>query len=206
MKKCSKCGKTKPLSEFNKDKNRKDGLYPQCKKCKGEYQKDHKEEHNTRNRKYYHSGGREEQGYQSMYKNKLSPQYLGIVVAERLVKHLYPDVKMMPYGFPGYDLICRKLKRINVKASTIHKQYNKYSTVNYWKFSIKYNKNCDYFLCLAFDNIEDCNPLMAWLIPGNEINKNASKTISSTTIHKWDKWRMDVNDAQSCCTVMKGGK
>lgn len=30
---CTKCGRELPLSEFNKDKNRKDGLHPWCKEC-----------------------------------------------------------------------------------------------------------------------------------------------------------------------------
>lgn len=34
IKVCSKCKKKKPLSEFTKDKNRKDGLYPYCKNCR----------------------------------------------------------------------------------------------------------------------------------------------------------------------------
>ena len=30
---CSKCKEEKPISEFCRDKRRKDGLYPQCKLC-----------------------------------------------------------------------------------------------------------------------------------------------------------------------------
>lgn len=30
---CSKCGLEKPLFEFNRDKNRRDGCYPQCRGC-----------------------------------------------------------------------------------------------------------------------------------------------------------------------------
>ena len=33
MKKCSKCKVNKPLSSFNKDKQRKSGYYPSCKEC-----------------------------------------------------------------------------------------------------------------------------------------------------------------------------
>jgi len=33
LKQCRSCGVEKPLSEFNKDKNRKDGHYPYCKAC-----------------------------------------------------------------------------------------------------------------------------------------------------------------------------
>ena len=35
MKTCSKCKIEKDRSEFSKDRSRKDGLYPQCKKCHG---------------------------------------------------------------------------------------------------------------------------------------------------------------------------
>lgn len=40
MKVCTKCKKSKPLSEFGRDKRRKDGLYPHCKECKRQYQND----------------------------------------------------------------------------------------------------------------------------------------------------------------------
>lgn len=33
MKRCYKCGETKPLSEFNKDRTKPDGLQGLCKKC-----------------------------------------------------------------------------------------------------------------------------------------------------------------------------
>ena len=45
-KKCNKCGETKPLSEFNKNKGMKDGRLNQCKDCK---RKDY--------RKWYITGG-----------------------------------------------------------------------------------------------------------------------------------------------------
>ena len=37
MKRCSKCGEVKPVGEFYKHKNRKDGLQSQCKQCQKEY-------------------------------------------------------------------------------------------------------------------------------------------------------------------------
>ena len=39
MKKCFKCQETKPLSEFSKNKGRKDGHNPMCKSCMREYDK-----------------------------------------------------------------------------------------------------------------------------------------------------------------------
>ena len=213
----------RPLDEFYNRKDKKDGKRNDCKDCnnkmnqkyyqehkeeileqKKDYHKENKEEINERKKDWYHNkGGRESRGSISMYKNKNCGQYIGIVVAERLVKHLFNDVEMMPPNFPGYDLVCNRGKRIDVKASTICVRENKNSVVNGWKFHIRYNKNCDFFLCIAFDNVIDCNPLIAWMIPGNEVNDNESITISSTTIHKWDKWKMDMSNAQACCDLMK---
>lgn len=76
MKRCTKCGIEKPIDEFHKDKNRKDGHYPQCKPCACEakmesyyrsdahrqavanqkYYEEHKEEFKkARYRRYNHS-------------------------------------------------------------------------------------------------------------------------------------------------------
>lgn len=209
MKECIKCHKLKPNDEFQDRKDSKDGKRAECKMCRKEYHKKyyqkHREEVKEKVRNHYHNdGGREKQGKKSMYEDKNCPQYLGIVVAERLVKHLFKDVEVMPYGFPDYDMICNKGKKINVKASTIRDAHNKNSTVNRWDFHTNYNKDCDFFLCMAFDNVIDCNPLIAWMIPGSEVNHYSKIIISSTTIHKWDKWKMDMSNAQACCDLMKG--
>lgn len=162
------------------------------------YKKNNPEKIKESARKY-----RKQCGGLLMYENKSSSQYIGIVVAERLIKHLFNDVEMMPYGFPGYDMICNKGKKINVKASTTYVAQLKNSTVNRWKFGIDYNKNCDFFLCVAFNNVIDCNPLYAWLIPAHEVNNQSGARISSSTIHKWNGWKMDLDDAQRCCDLMK---
>lgn len=41
-KRCTKCGEEKPLTEFHKAKNKKDGLYPQCKSCRNNYYQQNK--------------------------------------------------------------------------------------------------------------------------------------------------------------------
>jgi len=43
MKKCSKCKKKKPTTEFSKDNSRKDGLAHKCKECHKELARDHYE-------------------------------------------------------------------------------------------------------------------------------------------------------------------
>ena len=53
-KRCLDCGEQKPLTDFNKDKNREDGLNPVCRECKAlwfkrQYQKN--KEHYFENNK-----------------------------------------------------------------------------------------------------------------------------------------------------------
>ena len=43
LKKCSKCGEWKPISEFYKDKRSNDGLQSKCKKCRKDYYENNKE-------------------------------------------------------------------------------------------------------------------------------------------------------------------
>ena len=44
MKRCYKCGEEKPLSDFHKSKNRKDGRNPRCKSCQYSYNKNRYEQ------------------------------------------------------------------------------------------------------------------------------------------------------------------
>lgn len=46
---CNKCGQEKPISEFGKNKSKKDGLQTQCKACVKLY----KQKHYSENKSYY---------------------------------------------------------------------------------------------------------------------------------------------------------
>lgn len=211
MKKCSKCNKTKPLDEFYNESKSKDGKGRYCKDCnkkRGEYYTKHNYENRERIREqmkdnYHNRGGRERLGHQSMYENKSCSAYLGIVIGERLCKHLFKDVEVMPINNPGYDIICNKGKKIDVKASATHIRQNIISVVNFWSFAIKHNTIADYFILVAFDNRIDLNPLHLWMIPGKDVNHKPKVVISSSTIHKWDKWKRSIEEVQLCCTSMK---
>lgn len=41
MKQCSRCGLTKPLDQFSKDKNRSDGRGSHCRECRAAYYRRH---------------------------------------------------------------------------------------------------------------------------------------------------------------------
>ena len=204
MKNCSKCGALKELNEFSKDKSKVDGKHSHCKECQKEYRKKNKEKIKEYNKEWYeHGGGREKAGCQSMYKNKACSNYLGIVIAERLVRHLFNDVEVMPNGNPKFDFICNRGKKIDVKSCTARVRHNNNSTVNDWAFHIDKNTVADYFICVAFDNVDDINPIHMWMIPVSEINMLYGIQISSSVINKWNKWERSIEDVQMCCNTIR---
>jgi len=191
MKQCTKCKEFKEIMQFNKNKNFKDGHQYYCRKCDDERTTEY-------NRKVY--------GHISMFKNKECGAYLGIAVAEKLVRHLFENVVRMPNNNPGFDFICAKDKKIDVKSACIKLRNSRTTNKKYpvWGFHIEQNKTADYFLLLAFNNRADLEPLYMWLIPGHVLNELTSASIFPSTIHKWDEWRQDIDQARICCTALKG--
>ena len=204
-KECSKCHKTKLLDEFYNQKSGKYGKRADCKKCNKEENRKYHQEHKEYNKKYYEEHKDElrvKAGHLSMYENKLCSSYLGIVIAERLCRHLFKDVEVMPHGNTGFDIICNKGKKIDVKSATI--TFNgKYPR---WQFAIRRNTITDYFILVAFDNVENLNPLYLWMIPGHILNKQSTAQIYPSTVHKWNEWERNIKDAQLCCAEMKKEK
>jgi hypothetical protein len=185
MKRCGKCKEFKEQSEFNKNKKTRDGLQYLCRKCDNEC-----------TAKY----GRKVMGKIPMGDNKTCTKYLGIAVAERLVRHIFDNVVTMPHGNPGYDFICSRDKKIDVKSSCITLNNKKDPC---WAFSIKKNTIADYFLLLAFNNRTDLEPLHQWFIPGDVLNHLTKASISPLTMPKWDGYRQDIGAAHTCCSTMK---
>ena len=133
----------------------------------------------------------------SMYENKNCAAYLGIVVGERLCRHLFNNVEVMSLGNKGFDIICNRGKKIDVKTSALTEKRS------HWRFWVSKNKIADYFICIALNNRTDLNVLHMWMIPGEEVNHLDSIKISSTTVHKWKHYERSIDDVQLCCTDMK---
>lgn len=181
----------------------KDNWYPSfqkknsrvCKKCERErlclWRKANpdkvKAEHTRYNRK---------RGQRPMNENKECSTFLGVHIAERVLGHVFKDVEVMPYGNHGYDFICNHGKIIDVKSACKCKNIS-------WAFHIGRNMIPDYFLCLAFDNREDLNPLHVWLLTGSKFNHLVSTTIRPSTIHKWDEYKLDIAKIATCCEAMR---
>ena len=164
----------------------------QCQKHDQEYRQKHREHHRNWAREYKHRMGIQH----PMSENRNCASFLGVYVAERVLTKVFKNVERMPYSNPGFDFICGGGHNIDVKSACI-------SVDGRWGFSINRNKIADYFLCIAFDNREDLNPLHAWLIPGKKVNHLKGASIRPHTIHKWDEYKLDVEKVVACCNTMK---
>lgn len=180
---CSACKQYKNISDFGKDARTLDGLKCYCKECKNLYE---------RNRTY------KNKIYKPMSENKECAFYLGVHIAERILSNVFKNVEQMVPNNPGYDFICNNGYKIDVKSSCKIK-----SKLCTWTFSIKKNTIPDYFLCIAFDNREDLNPLHLWLIPSNVLNTKTGVSISSSTLCKWKKYEKDIDTVTNYCNALR---
>jgi hypothetical protein len=135
-------------------------------------------------------------GAKPMNENKECSSFLGVHVAERVLSNVFKDVERMPMNNPGYDFICNRGKRIDVKSACM-------SSRGSWYYKIACNKVADYFLFIAFDSREKLNPIHLWLVPGHVINHKNSVGMYHTTLNKWDEYKLDIGRTLKCCTSMK---
>lgn len=159
-----------------------------------QYQKINKEKLNH----YQNDRNHKLNKHQSLSKNRKCSSYLGVHIAEQVLSKIFKNVEIMPYGNSGYDFICNNGFKIDVKSACRTKRNNN------WYFNINKNKIADYFLLLSFDNREDLNPLYIWLIPNNIINNKISKSISESTMNKWDEYKLNINKVVKCCNKLRG--
>lgn len=146
------------------------------------------------------------------FENKECADYLGVHIAERILSKVFENVQRMPKANPGYDFVCNKGYKIDVKSSTIMKD-------GMWCFGICNNKIADYFLLLAFDNRNDLNPMHMWLIKGNEVinthcgsrklneRKNFSFKPNKGTFDLIKKYELNdkLDKVVACCNTLKEG-
>jgi len=173
------------ISFFRKNRNNNDGLQCYCKVCQ-----------NKATKTYKHNKGLQ----QPFYENKDCSCYLGVHVAERILSVAFKDVKRMPYNHRGYDFICGKGFKIDVKSSCRRKP--KYGS-SLWHFTIKHNKEADYFLCIAFDSRQSLTPEHVWLIPGNVVNSKELFGILESKLDSWAKYERPIDNVIVSCETMR---
>lgn len=93
--------------------------------------------------------------------NRKDRRFIGVYIGENAVAKLYDESKRMPYFNPGYDIICPKGYKIDVK-STVLSRYNTFG------FAINKNKIADYFVLVAFNNIIELAPIHLWVVKSDE--------------------------------------
>jgi len=179
-----------------------------CKKCyMKQYRKTHQLERkqyyhknqlkiNKRNREYNHRIGK----HQSMSENKSCTRYLGCHIAEQVLSKVFKGVQIMPPNNPGYDFICGKGYKIDVKSSCRLIKNNRNDS---WLFRINKNKTPNYFLCLAFDNRKNLNPEHIWLIKGLLVNEQVGISISESRLNKWSEYEQPIDKVINCCNIMR---
>ena len=143
--------------------------------------------------------------------NRKCSMFLGCHVAERVLSHVFKDVQKMSFNNKGFDFICNKGMKIDVKSSCLHKN-------NSYVFTINHNKIADYFLCIGFDNRDNLNPQHIWLIKSDDISNNGYKskrmnkdtsTINiksdSDSIEKFSKYELTdkLKETIECCNTLK---
>lgn len=128
--------------------------------------------------------------------NKECSTYLGDI-AEIILSNIYDNVKVMPRGNHGYDVICNRDFKIDIKASASGDK-------GYWYFNIKKNKVADYFLCIAFESRDDLfNPVHLWMIPGHVVNHVTGTRISKFNVAAWSKYELSLYKLVSCCDTIR---
>ncbi len=195
---CRKCGIKLTVGEnwYERGYKYKNYICNSCMKTQNnEYKHKHKKRLNNHRREYLHRVG----SSQSMSENRSCPMFLGIHVAERVLSNVFKNVKRMPLHNTGFDFICNRGYRVDVKASCIRTN-GKY---HHWQFKIRKNMIADYFLCIAFDNRHDLVPLHLWLVPGHLINHLTSTSITGSTLDRWDEYKIDIEKVFICCEAMR---
>ena len=136
-------------------------------------------------------------GMLPMSGNKECSSYFGVYIVEGVLDMMFDDVVRMPYGNPGYDIICNRGMKVDSKAGCIMKNNNG------WMFGINHNIIADYFACIAFDNRIDLNPLHMWMLPGNKVNHLSGTSISVSTLPKWKEYELPIGELISCCNTIR---
>lgn len=160
---------------------------------------------------YVNERNHETNRYLPMNKSKNCSLYLGVYIAENVLSKVFKNVKRLPINNKGYDFVCDKGYKIDVKSSCL--------SHNFWRFGVHKNRIADYFLLLAFDNRNNLNPIHLWLIGGAEpvginnevpLNNKSSLSIRDDNESLWIYEPYEVSDKLSnvieCCDVFKNKK
>jgi len=186
---CARCGEFKTFSEFSKDATQSTGHGRYCLVCKREYSLDLSHKNETC------------RPYREAHDSTL---FLGVHIAETVLQNYFDGIVKMPMHNPGYDFICGKGFKIDVKSSCRRSNPAENGS-DYWRFHTDKNVTADYFLCLAFDNRTSLTPEHVWLIPSSVPVTRTSIVIVESKLIKWAEYEKDIEKAKKICNDLKRG-
>lgn len=206
-KKCTSCNEIKPLTDYHFYKSGSKAGQPlaACKICRNARKRKWQIEHPRYTTQRDHLIGKT----RPMSEARDCSSWLGIHVAERVLSNFFVNIQHMGPTHPGFDFLCGKGFKIDVKSSCLTLPGRKWDSPNrnsHWDFNIKRNKTADYFLLLAFnEDRESLKPLHVWLIPANKINQRQGVSITNTPrgLLKWTSFERPLDKVLICCDSIK---
>lgn len=200
---CPGCNEYLPITDFARIRSgyMKGYVKSPCKKCSAKWRREWNADNAERLRIYsreyaYRTGKR-----RPMSKAKDASGYLGVYIAERALSNFFDNITRMPNCNPGFDFLCGRGFKIDVKSSCLSKTKGCHGG---WHFCIKKNKTADYFLCLAFDDRESLNPMHVWLIPGYAVNDLRTIYIpNSDKMFRWNIYERPLDRVLGCCDKIR---
>ena len=200
---CPKCGQVKPVEDFSTHHRGKySGLpFSWCKLCARAATK--RWEHANPNHRIEHR--REIGETRPIEEARDCSTFLGVYVAERALSRFFDNIQRMPRCNPGYDFVCGRGFKIDVKSACLRSGPGGYLG---WYFNIDRNQIADYFLCIAFSDRETLDPLHVWLIPSTLLNEKRGFYIfdRSRPLAKWAKYERSLDRVVQCCHEMRNNE
>lgn len=127
--------------------------------------------------------------------------WLGVYVAEPLLTAYFGNANKMPITNPGFDYVCSRGYKIDVKSSIISR-LDKHGKGGRWKFQ-GINDIADYFFCIGFDNRDDLNVIKVWLFPKSVVSGIRTITISLSKLKKFEQYELNSESARILCENRK---
>lgn len=120
---CSRCGRELPISEFSKDKTKKDGLHTCCKQCRKQYYAEHREDILEKQKQYNTEHREDRLEYGKQYSKQYRAEHRENILEYKKQYRAEHREEILEYGkqyskrcyatLKGY---CNKIRNCNIQA------------------------------------------------------------------------------------------
>jgi len=161
-KECAVCGETKLLKEFDKGKTNKDGIKPECKKCRKKYQEEQRENNPYHAKIYYQDNKEEKSKYEKEYKSRpevksrLNRQAkerretdIAFKVSGNMSNHIRISLNSLKHGAHWETLVDYDLEKLMVHLESLFTEGMSWKNYGYGK----YKWNIDHIIARSKFNI-----------------------------------------------------